>query len=156
MNIRKAIIEDFDKINELNWQSDLYHYNNEPYIYEKTIEGYRTKEYIEEIINDENNLFVVMEMENEIIGFLYAYEEMKGKLLFHKKRKYMVLDNIVIKEKFQKMRYGYKLLEYLIEYSKEKHYNDIVLNVYCFNEKAIKLYERNGFKKLSQDMILKL
>jgi len=39
MTIRKASINDFTQINELFWQSDLYHYDNEPYIYEKTEEG---------------------------------------------------------------------------------------------------------------------
>ena len=75
---------------------------------------------------------------------------------FHKKRKYLVLDNIVIDEKYQKNGYGQKLLDYLLEYSKENKYSDILLNVYCFNENAIKLYEKYGFKKLTQDMILKL
>jgi len=34
--------------------------------------------------------------------------------------------------------------------------NDIVLNVYRFNENAIKLYKKKGFKIITQDMILKL
>jgi hypothetical protein len=55
-NIRRANIDDYDKINNLNWQSDLYHYNNEPYIYEKTNEGGQSKDYIESLINDKKNL----------------------------------------------------------------------------------------------------
>jgi len=45
---------------------------------------------------------------------------------------------------------------YIIEYAKNGKYNDIVLNVYGFNKNAIKLYEKKGFKILTQDMILKL
>jgi len=156
MNIRKAHINDFTQINELFWQSDLYHFNYEPYIYEKTEEGYRSEEYIKSIIEDKKSLFIVLEIENKVIGFLLAYEEEKGHLPFHKKRRYLVLDNIVVDEKYQKNGYGQKLLDYLLEYSKENKYSDILLNVYCFNEKAIKLYEKYGFKKLTQDMILKL
>ena len=120
MNIRNITKNDFAQINELFWQSDLFHYNNESYIYEKTNEGHRTEEYLESIINEENSVFIALEMENKIIGFLYAYEEVKGRLPFHKKRKYMVLDNIVIDKNFQKMRYGQKLINYLIDYSKDK------------------------------------
>jgi diamine N-acetyltransferase len=156
LNIRKAKMEDFDKINNLNWQSDCFHYNNEPYIYEKTNEGCRTKEYIETIINDKKSIFVVLEKEKKIIGFLYAYEETKGHLSFHKKRKYIVLDNIVIDENHRKNGYGEMLLNYIIEYAKNGNYNDIILYVYKFNESAIKLYEKKGFKILTQDMILKL
>jgi len=38
----------------------------------------------------------------------------------------------------------------------EKQYNDIILNAYRFNKDAIKLYEKNGFEKCSEDMMLKL
>jgi hypothetical protein len=44
--IRNANIEDYDKINNLYWQSDCFHYNDEPYIYEKTNECCRNKKYI--------------------------------------------------------------------------------------------------------------
>jgi len=94
--IRKANIEDYDKINKLYWQSSCFHYNNEPYIYEKTNEGCRAKEYIESLLSEKTNIFMVLEEEREIIGFLFAYEETKGHLPFHKKRKYIVIDNIVI------------------------------------------------------------
>ena len=156
LNIRRANIEDYEKINKLFWQSDNFHYNNEPYIYEKTNDGCRTKEYIESLLNDKINIFIILEKENEIIGFLIAYEETKGHLPFHKKRKYIVLDNIVIYENYRNNGYGEKLLNYIIEYAKNGNYNDIVLNVYKFNENAIKLYEKKGFKILTQDMILKI
>jgi len=154
--IRKANIGDYDKINKLYWQSDCFHYNNEPYIYEKTEEGCRTKEYIESLLNEEKNILIALETEKEIIGFLYAYEETKGHLPFHKKRKYIVIDNIVIDENYRNNGYGEKLLNYIIEYAKNGKYNDIVLNVYRFNENAIKLYDKKGFKIITQDMILKL
>jgi len=156
INIRKACITDYDQINNLFWQSDLYHYNNEPYIYEKSNEHARSKEYIESLINDKASIFIVLEIENNIIGFLYAYEETKGGLPFHKKRKYIVIDNIVVDEKHQNKGYGKKLLDYIIKYAKDKNYNDIELYVYCFNKKAIKLYEKYGFENLTQNMILKL
>jgi diamine N-acetyltransferase len=154
--IRKANIGDYDKINKLYWQSDCFHYSNEPYIYEKTDEGCRTKEYIESLLKEEINIFIVLEKEKEIIGFLYAYEETKGHLPFHKKRKYIVIDNIVIDENYRNNGYGEKLLNYIIEYAKNGNYNDIILNVYRFNENAIKLYDKKGFKIITQDMILKL
>ena len=146
LNIRKAVIEDYDKINALFWQSDSLHYSNEPYIYEKTNGGCRTREYIESLINEKINIFVVLEKEQKLIGFLIAHEETKGQLPFHKKRKYIVLDNIVIDENYRNNGYGEILLNYIIEYAKNGNYNDIVLYVYKFNENAIKLYEKKGVK----------
>jgi len=156
LNIRGANMEDFDKINKLFWQSDCFHYNNEPYIYEKTDDGCRTREYIESLINDENNFIIVLEKKKEVIGFLIAHKETKGHLPFHKKRKFIVLDNIVIDENYRNNGYGEQLLAYIMVIAKKGNYNDILLNVYKFNENAIKLYEKMGFTILTQDMILKL
>ena len=94
INIRKATIADYAQINNLFWQSDLYHYRNEPYIYEKSNEHARSKEYIESLLNDKASIFIVLEIENKIIGFLYAYEETKGGLPFHKKRKLIFSFNL--------------------------------------------------------------
>ena len=156
INIRKACATDYAQINNLFCQSDLYHYKNEPYIYEKSNEYARSKEYIESLISDKASIFIVLEIENKIIGFLYAYEETKGGLPFHKKRKYIVIDNIVVDTQYQNKGYGKKLLDYIIKYAKDGNYNNIELYVYCFNEKAIKLYEKYGFENLTQNMILKL
>ena len=156
ITIRKAVMEDYNRINELYWQSDKFHYENEPYIYEKTNDGCRSREYIESVIYGETNFFIIIENDIEIIGFLYAYEELRGKLPFHRKRKILIVDNIVVDERHQNKGYGKKLLDYTIKHSKDNGYNDILLNVYCFNEKAIKLYEEKGFEKITQDMILKI
>jgi ribosomal protein S18 acetylase RimI-like enzyme len=67
-----------------------------------------------------------------------------------------VIDNVVIEKEYQNKGYGKALMDYIIKYAKEEEYNDIILSVYCFNEKAIKLYEKKGFKKLTQEMILRI
>jgi ribosomal protein S18 acetylase RimI-like enzyme len=146
MEIRNACINDYNDIDKLFWQSDLYHFTGEPYIYLKTSKSYRSKEYIESLINKKENISKVLENNNKIIGFIFAYEEERGKLPFHRKRKFLVIDNIVIEKGHQNKGYGNILMDYIINYAKAKEYNDIILDVYCFNEKAIKLYKKEGIQ----------
>ena len=75
---------------------------------------------------------------------------------FIRKENILYIDNIVVDENHQNKGYGEKLLDHIIEYAKEGKYNDIMLYVYSFNKNAIKLYEKKGFKTITQDMILKL
>jgi len=156
MNIRKATVEDYSAISVLFNQSDNFHSINEPYIYQHTFSDFRTADYISDLITNEQSIFLVLDNDEMIVGFLYAYFEVKGGLPIHKSRKYLVIDNICINKEEQNKGYGEKLLEYVVTTAKELQLSDIMLNVYSFNSHAISLYNKFGFKTLSQDMILKL
>ncbi len=156
MNIRKATIEDIQVISTLFNQSDNFHSINEPYIYQHTNSDFRTVDYITDLITNTQSTFYVIENDKTVIGFVYAYSEVKGGLPIHKSRKYLVIDNICIKKEEQNKGYGEQLLNHVVKTAKELHYSDITLNVYSFNTYAISLYNKMGFKTLSQDMILKL
>ncbi len=103
-------------------------------------------------------MFYILELNNNVVGFIYGYEEYKGFLPIHKKRTYFYIDNVVIstKHKHKHNGYGRMLMDKIINKCKEKKYTDIIINVYSFNKKAISLYENLGFKDLAKDMILEL
>ena len=156
MIIRKAESGDKTRIAELYWQSDDFHFRNEPYFYQSTSASCRSDEYLTDCIARADGLFLVAEDALEIVGFAYGYEECKGHFPFHRKRTYFCLDNIVVDRDRRGRGYGSALMQELIEHSRRKAYDDIILNVYHFNADAIRLYEKLGFTELSRDMILKL
>ena len=156
MIIRKATKDDYEGIVALHLESDRFHAEREPWIYQKTSDAHRDREYIGSQIDDPKALFLVAEIDGEVSGFLYGYEEEKGFLPFHRKRTFFTLDNLAVLESRRRRGIGKSLLEKAIDYARERRYDDIILNVYCFNEEAIGLYAGAGFKPLTQDMILKL
>jgi diamine N-acetyltransferase len=156
MKIREATIDDYPSIFKLFSQSDHYHYENESCIGNEPKENCRSREYIKELMEQENALFLVLEKENGIIGFGYGYQEERGYLSAYYPRKYLYIDNIIIDESAQHQGYGTMLLQKMIETARDRKYKDIMLNVYTFNKKAIQFYEKFGFKTISQDMILKI
>jgi len=156
MKIREAILNDYSSIAELFWQSDTYHYQNQPDIYSATDKPFRSEDYIKELIEDEKSMFYVVEESNDVVGFIYGYEESKGFLPIHKNRTYFNIDNVVISNKYQRKGYGKMLIEKIIAECKIKKYSDIILNVYSFNDKAVSLYDSLGFEEISKDMILQL
>lgn len=156
MDIRLAHTNDLDSIKKLYWESDNYHYNNLPNIYSETKEPFRQEEYLSDLIKEEKSIFYVIEVDSDVVGFIYGYEESKGFLPIHKKRTYFYIDNIVVSSRYHRTGYGRMLLNKIISDCKERGYSDIMLNVYNFNKKAISLYQDIGFKDLSRDMILEL
>ena len=156
MNIRNAEEQDFPAISRLFWESDTFHAENLPSIYNKTDAPFRSIEYYRELINNPEGLFIVSENAGEVLGFAYGYEDQKGTLPIHKKRTFFFLDNIVVRKDRQGSGLGSQLLDRIITECRERKYSDIMLNVYSFNAGAIALYEKKGFTQLSRDYILEL
>ncbi|MEN3046222.1 MAG: ribosomal protein S18-alanine N-acetyltransferase [Candidatus Hydrothermales bacterium] len=84
------------------------------------------------------NYFTVLELDGMIIGYLIAGEYEKS---YH-------LKNIAVRKNFQSMGYGKILLEDLIKKAKRELKSYIFLEVRVTNERAIKFYEKFGFKKV--------
>lgn len=156
ITIRDARITDYPAIAALHLESDLFHHEHLPYIYERTSESHRSEAYVAEQIEEESSVFLVAERAGRVVGFSYGYRENKGRLPFHRKRTFLVLDNVVVQQEFRGKGIGKILLEDTLARARDLGYDDVMLNVYCFNAAAIALYESVGFEPIAQDMILKL
>ncbi|HHX66957.1 MAG: ribosomal protein S18-alanine N-acetyltransferase [Miniphocaeibacter sp.] len=124
-NIRKMVHSDIDAISEL--ERKIF---KNPWSYES----------FKSALNNEYAHYFVVEKNNELIGYF-------GMLI--------VLDecqihNIGIIEEEQNQGYGNKIMEYIINYCKENNINFISLEVREYNFKAIHLYSKYGFKKMSR------
>lgn len=81
--------------------------------------------------------YIMAQIGNEIIGFAGIIDTVDQ----------MEITNIVVKKSYRNKGFGNILLNKLISLSKEKHKEEILLEVNENNTPAIKLYEKNGFKK---------
>lgn len=82
--------------------------------------------------------YIVLKAENEILGFAGIIDTLDQ----------MEITNIVVRKDMRNKGIGNILLNRLIELSKENKKNTIFLEVNSNNLVAIKLYEKNGFKKV--------
>ena len=82
--------------------------------------------------------FLVAEKNHKIIGFLI------GVKISNQKTKILMIS---VSPQFQKQKIGSKLLEEFIKRTQKEKINSIELEVRTDNIKAIKFYEKNGFKK---------
>ena len=82
--------------------------------------------------------YLIYKYNDEILGFINYY------LIYDR----IEIANFNVLKTFQNMGIGTKLLEYLI--NKYKDIKNITLEVRCDNIKAIKLYQKMGFKIVSK------
>lgn len=85
---------------------------------------------------NENSTYYIAKISNTIVGFAGIWQAVDE----------MHITNIVIKKDFRQKGIGSKLLEKLIETTKQKNIVSLTLEVNCKNLPAIKLYEKYGFE----------
>lgn len=63
------------------------------------------------------------------------------------------VSELIVTKKIRSKGIGTKLLEYITNYLKQNNCNDILIEVFGYNENAIKFYEKNGYHTRMIDMI---
>lgn len=140
--IRKAKIGDFQGIHKLIMQVHKLHVNERNDIY-KDVDPMNAEEFRTELSNS-NNIYLIAELENEIIGICFSQIKKISNNKIMKNRKILHIENICVDENLQKKGIGKKLYNQIVELAKEKNIDNIELMVWGFNENAIKFYENLG------------
>ncbi|MBS3092328.1 GNAT family N-acetyltransferase [Candidatus Pacearchaeota archaeon] len=143
MTIRKATKKDIEKINEIYAEGIIqeleFQYPNKP---KSKIKEYAKEEIkyhnqtVNKNIKDRKQYWIVLEENNNIIGFGSAYiKGNKG-----------VTESIYIAKEFRGKGYGSKILKNLISWINSKKVKHIETNILTGNEPSIKLHEKFRFK----------
>lgn len=140
--IRKAKLGDFQGIHKLIMQVHKLHVNERNDIY-KDVDPMNADEFRTELSNS-NNIYILAELENDIIGICFSQIKEISNNKIMKNRKILHIENICVDENHQKNGIGKKLYEKIVELAKEKNIDNIELMVWGFNENAIKFYENLG------------
>ena len=152
IKIRKAETKDAPKIAEMLIGIGALHHNGRPDIYKDNLQKYDERDIIE-ILKDENMPVYVAADEKDNVA-AYAFCQIKevsdSKALVG--RKFMYIDDFCVDEKYRKMHIGQALMQAVTEEAKKIGIPSIELNVWEFNESAIKFYEKCGFTTQKREM----
>ena len=140
--IRKAKISDFQGIHNLIMQVHKLHVNERNDIY-KYVDPMDFEEFRTELSNS-NNIYLIAELENEIVGICFSQIKEISNNKIMKNRKILHIENICVDENHQKKGIGKKLYKQIVQLAKEKNIDNIELMVWGFNENAIKFYKNLG------------
>ena len=140
--IRKAKLNDFQGVHKLIMQVHKLHVSKRNDIY-KDIDPMNFEEFKAELSNS-NNIYLIAELENEIVGICFSQikEILNNKIM--KDRRLLHIEDICVDENYQKKGIGKKLYNQIVQLAKEKNIDNIELMVWGFNENAIKFYKNLG------------
>ena len=156
MQIRKATIKDYEAVYSLIKQLDDFHRRAFPDLIKPTTKKNRSPEWYKKIIYNKKQILILGYEDDSIIGFVQAELVIPKLHPVLNKVKHINLHDIVINEKFRGKSYGKKLYLAIEKFAKKNKAQEIVLNVWSFNQDAIKFYKKCGFKPFLIKMIKSL
>ena len=152
MIIRKATMMDFEEIHDIFQEVHNLHLKGTKNTF-KDIDPL-TREEFEEILNDNNNVFLIAE-EIKILGFIHGtIIEREGRKTKFKKT--LVIEELGVTKKENNRGIGTRLIEDIKKIAQKNKCDNIMLDVWSFNENAIDFYNNKGFKPRTIKMQLDL
>lgn len=156
MNIRKARLDDYAGILELYAELDELHQSNHSELFRPPEGASRPLDYIADLVNAHDKALFIAEENSEIMGLAECLVMRSPNFPVIKRREWVQLDSIAVKQDYQHKNIGSSLLKEVIQWAESKNIERIELKVYSFNTNALEFYSRNDFKDLARTMYLNL
>jgi diamine N-acetyltransferase len=148
IHIRIATIEDTDLLCEIGAKTfvETYAHMNTP----ENMKNYLSEKFNKQQISDEiqtpKTIFLLVELENEAIGFA----KMRVNLEENPDVDSLEIERIYISKQYHGQKYGAMLMQKCIDVALENNYESLWLGVWEHNPKAINFYQKWGFETFGE------
>lgn len=153
MEIRFAREDELDRVNELRKQVNDLHVEGKPDVFKA---GFNDELYnhIYDIWNDPEQEIVVADADGIICGFAVVHHIYKAENPFMFERDFIDVDEFCVDERFRRQGIATEIITFIKDYTKEKGFKRIELNMWEFNQGVLEFYEAVGFNTYRRYMEL--
>jgi len=151
IKIRPANEGDCERLLELLVQIEDLHHKNRPDIFKANAQKYNLEQLHEILNNPDKPVFAAINQDGFLLGYAFCQIINNNHPVINN-FKSLYIDDICVDEKFRNHGIGTLLLERCKELAREQECYCIDLNVWAFNESAVKFYEKCGFVPRSVKM----
>jgi ribosomal protein S18 acetylase RimI-like enzyme len=152
IEVRPANDGDCGRIIELLAQIGEHHHNGRPDVFKSGISKYTLEELREILKNPEKPVFAAVNADGFLTGYVFCQlTKYKNHAVFDDFNS-LYIDDFCVDEQFRNQGIGTLLFEKCKEFAEEHDCRFLDLNVWVFNESAVRFYEKCGFKTRSVRM----
>lgn len=153
--IRKANINDLQKVNKLLYEVQKVHSDARPDLFKQGAKKY-TDEQLKNIFENDLTPVFVFEKDNDVLGYAFCIfkQELNNNTLTPIKTLY--IDDLCVDESARGEHIGTKLYNFVIDFAKKSGCYNVTLNVWANNLNAVKFYKAIGMQiqKIGMEEIL--
>ena len=155
LQIRMATKADLAAIQRLFLQGDSYHAGLLPDVF-NVVERARPDDRIEALITGSDSVVFLAVSENQVVGFLVLKEGGRPDYRMLRPKRLGIVEDIVVAETERGKGIGTRLLKEARSWSEARGLQGMQLHVWTANCGAVRLYEREGFRRVVDRMEMEL
>ncbi|NLA76561.1 MAG: GNAT family N-acetyltransferase [Clostridiales bacterium] len=144
IKIRNAAVGDSERISELLAQIAALHRANRPDIFSDGEGKYNSRELKRILKNPEKPVLAAVDNKNVICGYAFCVLQKNKKTTLGRERKILYIDDLCVDEAARGRGIGTLLMDACMELARENCCDNVELNVWSFNKKAMEFYEKYG------------
>lgn len=156
MQIRRANELDLIGINKLLRQVLEVHAAGRPDIFIGGRKKYTDDELLEILADDTTPVFAAVDDDNSVLGYAFCVYQITQNDNILCDRRVIYIDDLCVDENCRGKHIGTQLFEYVKSFAQDNGFDAITLNVWAFNENALRFYEKCGFSPLKHVMEMKM
>jgi len=145
IDIRQAIRADLADLHRLHDEIHRLHVAAVPWMFRMPQPHTWTDRQLLEMLEDPTGLTLVVEVDGEIAGLVYAEVRRIPDRRDMNPHPYVYVDTLVVGEKWHRQGVGRMLMEGIHIWAREQEIDSVVLGVWRFNTGAIAFYEELGY-----------
>ena len=153
MDIRFAKEDELEGVNELRKQVNDLHVEGKPDVFKAGFND-ELRDHIYDIWNDPEQEIIVADADGIICGFAVVHHIYKAENPFMFERDFIDVDEFCVDERFRRQGIATEIITFIKDYTKEKGFKRIELNMWEFNQGALEFYEAVGFNTYRRYMEL--
>lgn len=155
MEIRFAESKDVAGILELLRQVGHVHHQGRPDLFRNTAQKYGASQVLQMLSSSTSPIFVAVE-ENKVLGYAFCQVKKRQDDPVFYDRTELYVDDLCVNEDDRMGGVGHALFEAVKKYAKMRHCDAVTLNVWCFNEAAMRFYRKQGMenRNITMELIL--
>ena len=155
MHIRFAEKKDIPSILRLLQQIGQVHHNGRPDLFRAEAQKYDAGD-LEAVLTDPDRPIFVAEVNGEVLGYGFCMVQTYSGDPVRMDGKNLYIDDLCVDETARGQHIGTALYDHILAYARRIHCRSVTLNVWAFNESALRFYEKRGLKpqKIVMESIL--
>lgn len=142
--IRYATSEELERVNVLRRQVNEVHCNGRPDIFKSGFCS-ELQEYIYTLWESDNSDVIVALRNGEICGYACVDYVEKPESPYNLSRRFYHINEFGVDEKYRRQGVATELFNFIKKEATNKNFDKLELDMWEFNEEALKFYESVGF-----------
>jgi ribosomal protein S18 acetylase RimI-like enzyme len=152
MKLRPATKEDYDVLFELFSETQTMHYVGMPDFFKPAKKDKFFYTYFDEVIKSEDKHLIIGFDNDKPFGYIYYVISKLPQNVYRTEERIIYINHIVVKKSYQGRGLGRALINHAMHVANKEKIKKIGLDVWLFNEGAIKFFHSQGFSAHNQIM----